>query len=193
MEAFLDEMLLILPVVGLSAFETPKERQSVYVPTDSLPNSTESDEATRVQSPSRQIKPVQPSRAIRGMEALELRGPHGVEGKGAYRSEGFVVFEGSTARAESVPSIHDFLARLREELEQQGVLIREGDRLRFVRPYVFDSPSSAAGVLLGRSANGRIEWSDEDGRTLKAIQEEALNAPAQPAEPSAAKSTQPSS
>jgi heterodisulfide reductase subunit C len=28
-----------------------------------------------------------------------------------------------------------------------------------------------AAVLLGRSANGRIEWKAEDGRTLKELQE----------------------
>jgi hypothetical protein len=37
--------------------------------------------------------------------------------------------------------------------------------------YLFDSPSTAAGVLLGRSANGRIEWKNEQGQTLKSIQE----------------------
>ena len=30
----------------------------------------------------------------------------------------------------------------------------------------------AAGVLVGGSANGRITWKDEQGRTLKALQEE---------------------
>ncbi len=41
--------------------------------------------------------------------------------------------------------------------------------------YVFDSPSSAAGVLLGRGANGRTEWKDTHGKTLKQIQTDALN------------------
>jgi hypothetical protein len=39
--------------------------------------------------------------------------------------------------------------------------------------YTFSSPSLAAAVLLARSANGRIEWKDDQGRTLKEIQEEA--------------------
>jgi hypothetical protein len=29
---------------------------------------------------------------------------------------------------------------------------------------------SAAAVVLGRTANGRTEWKDKDGRTLKEIQ-----------------------
>lgn len=38
------------------------------------------------------------------------------------------------------------------------------------RDYVFSSPSTAAAVVLGRSANGRIEWKDCKGRTLKELQ-----------------------
>ena len=46
-----------------------------------------------------------------------------------------------------------------------------GDALVFAQDYAFSSPSTAAGVVLGRSANGRTEWKDQQGRTLKAIQE----------------------
>ncbi len=42
--------------------------------------------------------------------------------------------------------------------------------------YIFNSPSTAAGVLLGRSANGRLEWQDAAGRTLKDIQEAVTTA-----------------
>jgi hypothetical protein len=55
-----------------------------------------------------------------------------------------------------------------------GVLVAEGDRLRFASDYLFSSPSSAAAVLLGRSANGRIEWKDENGKTLKTLQSESV-------------------
>ncbi|MDP1650160.1 MAG: GIY-YIG nuclease family protein [Rubrivivax sp.] len=37
-------------------------------------------------------------------------------------------------------------------------------------PDVFTSPSTAAAVLLGRSANGRNEWKDAQGRPLKELQ-----------------------
>ena len=43
--------------------------------------------------------------------------------------------------------------------------------LDLTQDYLFDSPSTAAGVLLGRSANGRIEWKNQLGQTLKSIQE----------------------
>jgi hypothetical protein len=55
------------------------------------------------------------------------------------------------------------------------VLVPDGSHLRFTRAHLFDSPSTAAGVVLARSANGRIEWKGESGQTLKAMQEAALN------------------
>jgi len=42
---------------------------------------------------------------------------------------------------------------------------------RFTQDYVFSSPSNAAATVLGRGANGRVEWKGADGRTLKELQE----------------------
>ena len=46
--------------------------------------------------------------------------------------------------------------------------------LRLTQDYKFSSPSTAAAVLLGRNANGRIEWKTATGETLKEIQEKAV-------------------
>ena len=32
---------------------------------------------------------------------------------------------------------------------------------------LFSSPSAAADIVMGRSANGLIEWKDVNGRTIK--------------------------
>lgn len=104
---------------------------------------------------------------------LELRGP-GAIGYGRDTPEGFVVFQGSTARRESVTSIHSYLLEQREDLMTAGVLEQRDGNLVLTQDYRFNSPSTAAGVLLGRSANGRTEWKDAQGRTLKALQEAAL-------------------
>jgi hypothetical protein len=45
---------------------------------------------------------------------------------------------------------------------------------------LFDSPSTAAGVILGRTANGRIEWRNASGQTLKEMQEAALQETSSP-------------
>ena len=71
---------------------------------------------------------------------------------------------------ESVPSIHRYLSTLRQNLVSKGIVVKANGSLRFTQDYTFDSPSTAAGVLLGRSSNGRIEWRNEAGQTLKELQ-----------------------
>jgi len=95
----------------------------------------------------------------------------GARGKGREANEGFVVYAGATARIEETPSIHAYMKDLRKELKSRGVLVQDGEAFRLTQDYRFDSPSSAAGVLIGGSANGRITWKTADGRTLKAVQE----------------------
>lgn len=100
----------------------------------------------------------------------------GIEARGMDTAEGFVVRAGSQAVKEEVPSIHAYLVELRKTLLAQGVLVPDGPVWRMTQDYAFNSPSTAAGVLLGRSANGRMEWRDAKGRTLKEIQEAELGA-----------------
>lgn len=99
----------------------------------------------------------------------------GIEARGQEGAEGFVVRAGSEAVKEEVASIHGYLSELRRSLVAQGVLKDAGNVYRLTQDYTFNSPSTAAGVLLGRSANGRIEWKDAQGRTLKEIQESAVS------------------
>lgn len=98
----------------------------------------------------------------------------GIVAKGYEAPEGFVVLQGSKAVCGEVASIHRYLSNLRKELQSQGVLIFRDDHLEFTLDYLFNSPSTAAGVVQGRSANGRIDWKDESGRTLKEFQEEKM-------------------
>jgi len=95
----------------------------------------------------------------------------GIEARGVDSSEGFVVRAGSTAVKKEVRSIYPHLSQLRKALRKQGVLIPDGAAYRLTQDYTFSSPSNAAGILMGRSANGRTNWKDSKGRTLKEIQE----------------------
>ena len=95
---------------------------------------------------------------------------NGADGRGVYTPEGFVVLRGSTGRREDAPSIRDTsLARWREQLIAGGVLRVEGERVVVTKDYAFSSPSGAAGALLGRTANGWIEWKNAAGKTLHDI------------------------
>jgi hypothetical protein len=51
-----------------------------------------------------------------------------------------------------------------------------GDHLAFTQDYLFNSPSTATGAVQGRPANGRKDWKDNSGRTLKEFQEEKMKA-----------------
>jgi len=95
----------------------------------------------------------------------------GVEAQGVYTTEGFIVKAGSRAAKKEAPSLPDHLKELRRALIENGALQDEGDYYHLTQDYAFNSPSMAAGVLLGSSANGRQVWKNKDGRTLKEIEE----------------------
>ncbi|MBL8842983.1 MAG: GIY-YIG nuclease family protein [Planctomycetes bacterium] len=101
----------------------------------------------------------------------------GIQARGADGSAGFVVRAGSRAVKDEVASIHGYLVELRRSLLAQGVLEAAGAGYRMTQDYTFNSPSTAAGVLLGRSSNGRVEWKDAKGRTLRELQEAEAVAP----------------
>ena len=78
---------------------------------------------------------------------------------------------GSQAAGQVVPYMALSMLAKRQELIELGVLVQKGSDLEFTQDYAFCSPSTAASVVLGRNANGRVEWKDEQGRALKALQE----------------------
>lgn len=96
----------------------------------------------------------------------------GVKAQGMETPDGFVVKQGSGAVKGEVPSCHAYLIELRAALVSNGVLKLVGSSYEFTQDYVFASPSTAAGVVQGRSANGRVDWKTKDGRTLKELQEQ---------------------
>lgn len=73
--------------------------------------------------------------------------------------------------AAETASCPESVRNIRAALMTNGVLVSEGEHLRFSQDYVFNSPSTAAGVVLAASINGRTEWKSSSGQTLKQIQE----------------------
>ncbi len=49
-------------------------------------------------------------------------------------------------------------------------VIEEKEHLRFTRDAEFSSPSAAAAVVHGGSANGLLAWKGKDGKTLKELE-----------------------
>ncbi len=73
-----------------------------------------------------------------------------------------------------MPSLKEhlpYVSELRAELLKNGVLVQDGNNFRFTQDYTFSSPSYASSVVLARSSNGRTDWKDANGKTLKQLQE----------------------
>jgi hypothetical protein len=138
MDVFLDNILGMLPVLGIHAFE-----QSALVV------------------------------AKGGIPLLTCQG-RGVAASGHDTPQGFVVQSGSFAAADEVPSLKEHFANvseLRADLLKSGVLVPDANKFRFTQDYTFNSPSLASSIVLGRSSNGRTDWKDASGKTLKQLQE----------------------
>ena len=101
-------------------------------------------------------------------ESFKLEG-RGIKAQGDLVDDGFIVYKGSEAKLDTVPSCHDYLINLRDQLIKDGILINNGKHLLFNKNYVFSSPSTAGGVVLGRSTNGWTKWKSKDGKTLDEI------------------------
>jgi hypothetical protein len=138
MEVFLQNLLGMLPVLNIHAFE---------------------------QSPLAAAK----SKS----HALICQG-RGIKATGYDTPQGFVVQSGSLAASDEVPSLKEHfpnVCKLRADLLKSGVLIPAGDKFHFTQDYTFSSPSMASALVLGRPSNGRTDWKDANGKTLKELQE----------------------
>ena len=110
-------------------------------------------------------------------ELLYCKGS-GADGVGEYTTEGFVVLKGSKGRAEEVASIQGTAnERLRNQLMTEGIMAAQGGMLVFTRDYLFSSPSMAAMAVMGRSANGWVEWKATNGKTLDEVKRQVVELP----------------
>ncbi|HPX92774.1 MAG TPA: GIY-YIG nuclease family protein [Bacillota bacterium] len=101
-----------------------------------------------------------------------LTGPRGANAQGYVVVDGFVVIEGSVVAYETVPSFPDSYHSLRDLLIKRNIL---DSNYRFIRDYIFTSPSTAASIVLGRAANGRTAWCTEKGKKLKDMEEQNMS------------------
>jgi len=132
-EIYLAEMLSLLPVIGIRAFE--------------------------------------PARSLASDQIIYYYKSKGRRAIGYETSSGFVVQKGSFARDEVVPSTLEGVRKVRSRLIEDHVLVKGTAGYEFKTDHEFTSPSQAASVCAGMNVNGRIEWKDADGKTLKDHQE----------------------
>ncbi|MRJ23107.1 GIY-YIG nuclease family protein [Pseudomonas haemolytica] len=101
---------------------------------------------------------------------------YGISALGQEIDGEFFVLKGSKARVEWVGTERGYQG-LFKQLVAEGLLVAQGsDNLVFSDDYAFSSPSAAAAVVCGRSANGRTSWVVEGtGQTYAAWQDQQLN------------------
>lgn len=132
MEQFLANLRIILPVIGLDMLK-PQPRAVSQT-------STPVEERTT------------------GDVQFEIRHKSGVQATAVEEEGEFIVLEGSEALT-GTGHVQQSYGGLKEKLIADCALVpHDADKLRFAKPWSFNSPSAAAAVVLDRNSNGRIEW-----------------------------------
>ncbi|MFB9263921.1 DUF4357 domain-containing protein [Bradyrhizobium erythrophlei] len=141
MEAFLENILIILPAVRVDLFIQRTRPTPKVAPTAKAPSA----------------------------EFILETKKHGLKANAVLVDGEFVVEAGSFARLawEGVGSEMTSYGQLHQELRNEGVLQPQGAVNVFTKNYAFKSPSAAAAVVNGRPANGTVEWKTVDGLTYK--------------------------
>lgn len=89
-------------------------------------------------------------------------------------SDGSVtVLAGSFGLAEATNSLAGSIVRYRERLIEQGVAYIQGNRFELLADHRFESLSTSAAVITGKSINGQEAWKSAEGETPRQIGEKA--------------------
>lgn len=136
MESFLDQVHIVLPVLGVSAFRSRSASSTAAAHTTA---SSQGDSASPV------FEFVIPKHNLKA-RAQEIDGE-------------FTMLEGSLAKSQWTGTHHPGYENLHAAFLQDGTFAPvDGGRVVLTRDVVFSSPSAAAAVMAGRSANGRTAW-----------------------------------
>lgn len=145
MEYFLEQMQMLLPVLGIDLLKPQPTVQEKVIPENAA------------ESP------------------LFVLTSRGVKATAQIVENEFVVIKDSLAAKKTIPIFDTLsCAKAREKLLESGVLVDAGkEHYRFSQNYSFTSPSSAASVVAGGSINGRTEWKVQDSNETYAEWDEA--------------------
>lgn len=95
-----------------------------------------------------------------------------VTSTGYLTPNGILVLAGSEAVLKERSSAQKWPSVMvqRKKLIEEGGLVQNGDKYVFTKDTEFSSPSSAAAVIHGGSANGLTAWVNSGGQSLKELQ-----------------------
>jgi len=141
MESFLETLHMVLPAIKVDLFQTGR----------------------RVASEQPKAEKAEPTR-----QEFHLRlQRHGISARAVLENLEIVVLAGSQFRSEWIGGRehNTHYWKLHDQLVQNGLLRLDGNNAILTEDYAFSSPSAAAAVISGRSANGRKEWKTPEGKT----------------------------
>jgi len=141
MEAFLAQLQIVLPVLGVNAIRVRPQAAPAQASKDASPVFSLTNAKLKVEATAQQL----------GDEFTVLRGSRIV---GTWSAIG---------KAESTQRSYAAYRAQHERLVADGSIAVEGGVGVLTRDVPFGSPSSAGAIALGRSCNGRIEWKTPDG------------------------------
>lgn len=143
MEYFLEQMKLILPVMGFKFLISSTVK---HVSGNKLNGKDEIHESYSIKTKSFNATMVE-------------------------TDQGYIVKKGSEAKKNLSASCTETYRNMRRKLLETEILIENGDKLIFGEDTVFNSPSAASNMVLGRNSNGFTEWVNKKGVTFKEVQE----------------------
>src|SRR5690606_21297812 len=85
--------------------------------------------------------------------------------------QGYIILKGNEAKKRLSNSCTETYRNLRRKLLETKILIEYNDKLIFAEDAVFNSPSAASNMVLGRNSNGFTEWINEKGQSFRDVQE----------------------
>ena len=85
--------------------------------------------------------------------------------------QGYIVTKGSEAKKDLSDSCTETYVNMRRKLVETQIMIEENGKLIFAEDTIFNSPSAASNMILGRNSNGFTEWVNKRGQTFRDVQE----------------------
>lgn len=147
MEYFLEQIKLILPVMGFNFLISSTVTQKDF---------TEND--TKIE--------------VRETYFIKTRS---FDATMTETDQGYIVAKGSEGKKTLSNSCTETYRNMRRKLLETKIMIDNGDKLVFAEDAIFSSPSAASNMILGRNSNGFTEWVNKDGLSFKEIQEKINN------------------
>jgi len=138
MESFIDTLMMVLPAIRIDAFLS-KKRSKADANSSAIAASLVTEDTPQF--------------------IFEVK-RHRVQASAILRNGEWVVLAGSTVRGDWVGDRkhNTHYHKLHDELISQNVIGCDGDTCSMKVDFAFSSPSAAAAVVAGRSANGRTSW-----------------------------------